>query len=289
MRNKKEKIEKILQNLKKGYQSRYQTVIFDVDVIEKSDSELVLKGEVLLPKQKKDIIERLQGFSFQEQIKVLSNPKAKPIFGWGRVGRLTNIYRDPFQKEFTAQIVSSDIPFKIIHKKGNSYLIELWDLTLGWIEEKDIIKVETKNYWKGLKIAKKDRIAGSEASRDDIIKRAKSYLKVPYLWGGASREGIDCSDFVQRVYWEEAEIILPKHTLDQMKVGIQIDLENAKSGDLIFLRNKETKGRHVGIYVGENKVIHSFRKERKVVISNLGKLLEDYNLISVNQIVNVKT
>ena len=92
--------------------------------------------------------------------------------------------------------------------------------------------------------------------RDIIIKLAKSLLSVPYLWGGKSSFGYDCSGFVQMVM-KTAGISLAMDTVEQSKtVGLEkIPINEAQPGDLIFF-SENNRINHVAFSLGNRKIIH---------------------------------
>jgi len=94
-----------------------------------------------------------------------------------------------------------------------------------------------------------------------FLKIAKKYLNSPYLWGGRTPLGIDCSGYTQMVY-RFFKIQLPRDASEQVNKGESIlNLRNAKLGDLVFFSEKEYIT-HVGIYLGQNRIIHSSGKVR---------------------------
>jgi cell wall-associated NlpC family hydrolase len=91
---------------------------------------------------------------------------------------------------------------------------------------------------------------------------AKWYLNTPYLWGGRSPFGLDCSGFTQMVY-KLFGIKLKRDAWLQAKQGIPLSfLEEAKEGDLAFFDNEEGKIVHVGIILERGKIIHASGKVR---------------------------
>ncbi len=97
---------------------------------------------------------------------------------------------------------------------------------------------------------------------NDIKRTALSFLNTPYLWGGRSIYGIDCSAFVQLVY-KVHNVKMPRDASQQAKIGKNIEfIENAKIGDLVFFDDEEMNIKHVGIIIGENQIIHASGKVR---------------------------
>jgi gamma-D-glutamyl-L-lysine dipeptidyl-peptidase len=90
----------------------------------------------------------------------------------------------------------------------------------------------------------------------DIESFSKSYLNTPYLWGGKSPFGIDCSGFSQQVF-RLFNKNLPRDAYQQAEIGEEIPYSEKKVGDLAFFHNSSEKITHVGIVLEENKIIHA--------------------------------
>ncbi|MBW3697823.1 hydrolase [Vibrio sp. T187] len=90
---------------------------------------------------------------------------------------------------------------------------------------------------------------------------------VPYLYGGSSFNGIDCSAFVQIIVRDATQQLLPRTTEQQSRVGQSINYEYAKSGDLVFFKTSRTTN-HVGVYLGNMQFLHA-STSKGVIISRL--------------------
>src|SRR5206468_2426861 len=100
----------------------------------------------------------------------------------------------------------------------------------------------------------------------DIIAEAKTYLGVPYVWGGESRTGIDCSGLVQASL-KKLGIHVPRVAADQQHSGTAVaSMAQAKPGDLVFFGNPAY---HVAIYLGHNKIIESPEPGKTVHITEM--------------------
>ncbi|NVO19342.1 MAG: C40 family peptidase [Bacteroidetes bacterium] len=99
---------------------------------------------------------------------------------------------------------------------------------------------------------------------------ALSYLNAPYLWGGRSPFGIDCSGFVQMVY-RNCGINLPRDARQQVELGDIISfISETVKGDLAFFENTAGTIIHVGILLGDNKIIHASGSVRIDAIDHQG-------------------
>lgn len=103
-----------------------------------------------------------------------------------------------------------------------------------------------------------------------ITKVAYKYLNAPYLWGGRSPFGIDCSGFTQIVF-KILGIYLPRDSAQQAELGDTVDfVEATQVGDLAYFHNKEGKIIHVGIILEDNKIIHASGRVRIDHIDHYG-------------------
>ncbi len=111
----------------------------------------------------------------------------------------------------------------------------------------------------------------SPYERSLFVKVVKSFLGAPYRFGGDSLRGLDCSAFVRRIY-QIFDVHLPRTAYEQAQVGVKVEREELKEGDLVFFNTRRPYG-HVGIYIGNNQFIHasSSRGERQVKIDSLDK------------------
>ena len=112
----------------------------------------------------------------------------------------------------------------------------------------------------------------SEVAKTDSVKQLKTaaygFLGTRYRFGGNSRNGLDCSAFVQQVF-RELEVSLPRSAREQFEVGNEVMHGDLQKGDLVFFRTYAHYPSHVGIYLGDNRMIHASSKDRRVVISSL--------------------
>jgi cell wall-associated NlpC family hydrolase len=104
----------------------------------------------------------------------------------------------------------------------------------------------------------------------DLVSTAIGFLGIPYLRGGNSAEtGFDCSGFVRAIYKETIGLVLPRTAAEQAGVTQNIDKAQLKPGDLVFFNTLKRSFSHVGIYLGDNKFIHSPRSGSSVRIEDM--------------------
>ena len=104
----------------------------------------------------------------------------------------------------------------------------------------------------------------------NLVETAKQYIGTPYVYGGMSPRGFDCSGFVKYIY-SIYGVSLDRVANDQASNGIWVARENLQPGDIICFTSKPGGSyvNHVGIYVGNNQFIHSPRTGYTVTIENL--------------------
>ena len=106
--------------------------------------------------------------------------------------------------------------------------------------------------------------------REVIIENALKYFNSPYLWGGRSPFGIDCSGFAQVLY-KMAGLSIPRDAVQQAMLGDNLSfVEEALPGDLAFFDNEDGAIIHVGIIWEKNKIIHSSGKVRIDNVDHFG-------------------
>ena len=116
-------------------------------------------------------------------------------------------------------------------------------------------------------------LGSREQSGENITWLAKKFVGVPYFWGGATVKGFDCSGLVQFVYAMHGRL-LPRNASQQAFEGreVSVEISQMRPGDLIFFGRRATAEKpagysHVGIYLGDGRMIHSSHFVR---ISNIG-------------------
>ena len=166
--------------------------------------------------------------------------------------------------EADAQPVSDVVLCDQVRKTGEEgdwYKVELPDERVGFLPKK---AAEAYEAWKRAR----------QATAENIERTARKFIGRPYLWGGNSPKGLDCSGFTKLVFFLNG-IDLMRDSSQQARQGVEVpldgDFSQLKKGDLLFFGRPDRPGRperivHVGIYLGDKLFIHS---SERVHISSL--------------------
>jgi gamma-D-glutamyl-L-lysine dipeptidyl-peptidase len=214
------------------------------------------------------ILEEKEGWS---HVIVLDQPSFKDERGYPGWVPSVQLRKHAVQSESGSFAIVTSKFADLLTEQGDKEL-ELSFLTSLSIEkeEGDRLAVLTPL---GIKYVKRENVyISTEAVKDrkgngfDIVKSGEAFLDLPYLWGGMSSYGFDCSGFSYSMCKANGYVI-PRDAGDQAKKGKDVPLADLKPGDLLFFAYEEGKGsiHHVGIYYGDGKMIHS---------PNTGKTIE---------------
>ncbi|MBT2668908.1 C40 family peptidase [Bacillus sp. ISL-4] len=114
------------------------------------------------------------------------------------------------------------------------------------------------NTYKALGVKKqtaKPANVGSTNKSTALVKEAKKYMNVPYVWGGSTPKGFDCSGYLKYVFEKSTDITLPRTVSEIYKKGTKVS--KPQVGDLVFFETYKPGASHAGIYIGDNQFIHS--------------------------------
>ncbi len=208
--------------------------------------------------------------------------------GWCKLSQLTPGRPNELKK---------DVPYIVTNNKGkfiqNEYEIalpagaELVNLKRGYIG--------TENNF-GLFKGKRVKKAAMEATPERIVELAKMYFNAPYVWGGRTVAGIDCSGLTQTVF-KMCNVKLPRDASQQAEEGQLVEfLQSAKTGDLAFFDNPEGAIVHVGILLDNTRIIHAADTAGRVVIDkidqggiiSISRKMRTHNLRFVKRILGVE-
>lgn len=118
--------------------------------------------------------------------------------------------------------------------------------------------------------ASESRMDAFLSRAQDLVLNAMGFMGIPYKWGGTTPDtGFDCSGFVQFVVRQATGLILPRSSFDQVRHGVSVTKDELQPGDLVFFNTLRAPFSHVGIYIGENRFIHSPSRGKSVEIVDI--------------------
>ena len=192
--------------------------------------------------------------------------------------RVANLYKKP---SFTSELITQaliDEHMLILEKNDNWYRVKQWDNYESWVHNFYIDINTDKKSFNGYK--------KYPFSNDNFIRYAKTFLDVPYLWGGKSSLGFDCSGFVQTTF-KRFGINFPRDAYQQIDRHnlIEVEYSDLSIGDLFFFLDNKIVN-HVAICIGNGEIIHSSGcvkieklKENKKLYKKVHKIMSIRNII----------
>jgi gamma-D-glutamyl-L-lysine dipeptidyl-peptidase len=198
--------------------------------------------------------------------------------GWAdtrHLTRITNAQARQYRTHLNARINDTTVPtyatdsLSLIHPFLLNYGTRLrvtsrrQGLAMVTLPDGRLIRLRS-NRIRPINSRKDKRVSGTA-----LVREARRFLGVPYLWGGITPLGFDCSGFVRAIYGRY-QIALPRDTKDQIRTGHEITREKIKTGDLLFF------DRHVGIAIGQDRLIHASRGNNGVAVNSLTPGRDDY-------------
>jgi len=295
--------------------------ICDLKLIEKSGSDLLLKGESMVPEAKSEVMHYLRNKGVAITDSVLTLPDSIHLGkSWGLITlSIANIRSKPsHSSEMITQAIMGT-PVRLLKDGTGWILIQTPDRYIGWTNKSAVQQMSQAeiNTWRhaGRKIfvgtegnifcdqqrtmVLSDLTAGAivvnisetrsytqvalpdgrtgfvarenwidfspwkdtvRLTGEGMIACGKRMMGYPYLWGGASSKGMDCSGFVKTVCFLNG-VILERDASQQINHGVKVDVatgwDKLQMGDLLFFGSKQPmRVTHVGMYIGEGEILH---------------------------------
>ena len=189
-------------------------------------------------------------------------------------------YQEPdIKSQVASDLVAGNI-LELLGEENEFYKVKYPHGKIGFIRKAD---AQPYDQW----------LASLEPTGKSLVETSKNLMGLPYLWGGTSAKGVDCSGYTKTIFFLNG-IILPRDASQQIQAGIEVDstrdFENLKPGDLLFFGRKATENSrerviHVGMWIGDNKFIHSMGD---VHISTFDKNDPDFDEYNYNRYLRTK-
>ncbi len=264
--------------------AREHRIGFKVNFLEAS-TQYVSSGRAFLRKSPDAKAEVVSEAIYGEEVRIYNKQgnfcrvatARDSYFGWMSVADLghnvpqvTHHFQVPRGHVFSAPSVASERLFELAYGSG-LHVVK---------QEGEWCKVEpsrVKGYVRGTLL--QEVLAQTPAKSKAIVTLVARFLEAPYVWGGTTAWGLDCSGLAQTVYGVFG-IQLPRDTDQQAEVGETVQLDDVKAADLLFFPG------HVALSLGGSKIIHANAKYMRVTIDDFEK--SDYAKQLKEQITVVK-
>lgn len=189
------------------------------------------------------------------------------------------VYAKESEDEMVSDLTAGNV-LEVVGRSSEYYQVKLPDGRSGYVKYE---LIEPLSDW----------IASRDPSHQNLISTAKSMMGVPYLWGGTSIKGVDCSGFTKTIFYLNGQII-PRDASQQIHEGEEVDnnkqWDNLQVGDLLFFGRPATADGperviHVGMWIGDNSFIHS---RGRVRVSSFDPESENYDEYELGRYLRTK-
>ena len=221
--------------------------------------------------------------------------REKPARYWVKIKvPQANIWRRPLRnlsklsararrRNLQTQALRTDLPLRVWGEQAGWRLVQMADLTSGWVQNRYTEKVPAKNYWRNVKRLKSG-VVDLPLTAAKFLDALKKYPAVKYVWGGRSAQGRDCSACVQDVFYKQTGYLLPRNSRDQISFGRVV--RTMKVGDLVFGYGRADGVAHIGIAAGDMTVFHLSHYWNRPKIEKIEEMRPRYRLVKIKRIFN---
>ncbi len=211
---------------------------------------------VPLRAERSDSSEMVSQVLYGDFFKVLDRQKK-----WSRIRLAIDGYEGWLDNKQYSEITEED--YRILQKVSGVFSADIVSIISD--EKNNLLTIPLGSDLRGLKVLGHSHEGAKftkKLPKDKLIDLALGYLNVPYLWGGKTPFGIDCSGFTQMVYRLCGQDIL-RDASQQATLGEALSfIEESEPGDLAFFDNEEGHITHVGIIMKDHYIIHAHGKVR---------------------------
>lgn len=171
--------------------------------------------------------------------------------GWIDAKQVRIISKEDYERlKDTTAVISTDLVDVVVHEETNRMMPIVMGSTLPDFEDGILSLAGERFRYEGA-------VSTPNAPKEQLVENAYMYLRAPYLWGGRSPFGIDCSGFTQLVYKMNGFRLYRDASQQATQGEVLSFIEETEPGDLAFFDNAEGAITHVGIILEENRIIHA--------------------------------
>ena len=294
-------------------------ILPDLDILDNRNFGIANISVMNLRTQPKESAELASQALLGTQLKVLDKERnwymiqtPDNYIGWADGSTFARMTKERNENYFLHEFLMFAKPYGFSFAKADENSQTISDLTWGNLlavkdtlqEFYEVIYPDGRNAF----ILKKEAIGYKEwkqnvaASEQNLVNAAFKMQGLPYLWGGTSWKGVDCSGFIRMIYQTNG-ILLPRDASQQVWIGNEVAFDSLQVGDLLFFGEKATTEKsekvvHVGMYIGNKEFIHSSgmvkissfdEKSARYDAYNLGRYLRAKRVLGVEKgIVSLK-
>lgn len=279
-----------LNDLIDQWRGRYGTPVARFDV--SADGRHV-HGVVLLRAQAGEVAARLVDGGVTVNLVILEDRAEPPPCGFlAPADGVVPLFRGADLGRLSTEVLPADGPLRALDREQGAVLVQADDDTLGWAEAALLAAAEaTAGAEERAVLGDGERIPADEGAPDALWAAASPFVaaQTPYLLGGRSEARIDCSGLVSLVFRRALGAVLPRHSMDQRRLGERVPRSDGRPGDLVFARLGDTNIPHVGLLLAGDDgldVVHASQRAGHVVRQPMAAFLEGYRFMAVRRVLD---
>lgn len=191
------------------------------------------------------------------------------------------VYSQPDRRSQTVSDIVAGNTLVLVNEQRQYFQVRYPDGRTGYVPKREAQRFDR---WQ----------AAAKPTEEALVSTAKRFMGIPYLWGGTSVKGMDCSGFTKTVYMLNGQL-LPRDASQQVNVGEEIgtpgkNFAQLKPGDLLFFGEPATADKservvHVGMWIGNNEFIHASGHIR---ITSVDPAAPNFDAYELNRFLRVK-
>lgn len=177
---------------------------------------------------------------------------------------VSKVHYSPYYSANVIGCLENGTRLTVLGTSNGFYKIDCYDMN-GYIAKSQVVQDEKGEYYVSCQINSSeskflDSYCPQEALdlKGDLVENSKDYIGVPYVWGGTTARGFDCSGYTSYLY-KQVGLKINRTAISQLSNGVIVAKEDLQPGDLVFFSGTGGGGfaSHVGMYIGNGKMIHS--------------------------------